>query len=188
MKHLFDTCTLLNKLSKPSYLIEVMKKVDDKKDNFLIPDIVIDELAITQSLTEEQIEQSNGIINTIDLGCKNYSSIDIVRVNSNDVYKRNFDEIRFRYYSHVSQKELLRRVKEKEITKKEANHLKKKDYGECACIAIAMTKANEFIIISEDDGKIVEFPEKNIFEIYRNSHNIRVYKFNKWKDMMELVS
>lgn len=186
MKHLFDTCTLLNKLSKPTKLLKVMEEVNNKKDNFWVPDIVMDELAINKSLTEEQIEQSLGIINTLDMGSKSYESVDTICINSNKKYKEEFEKIRFAHYFHVSQKELLRRVKCGDITKEKANQLKSKDKGECACIAIAITEPNEFIIVSEDDGKIVEFPHKNIFEIYKKSNNIKVYKYEAWQDITRI--
>ena len=183
MKHLFDTCTFLNELFEPTKLIEVMKSVNNNRDNFLVTDIVMDELVVTKNLTKEQVKISTGIINTLEMGFKSYENVNAISISSNKRYKDEFDKIRFAHYFHVSQKELVRRVKAGEITKEKANKLKSKDKGECACIAIAITEPNEFMIVSEDDGKIVEFPEKNIFEIYKKSNKIKVYKYVAWQDI-----
>ncbi|MBU3089824.1 hypothetical protein KPL42_15165 [Clostridium gasigenes] len=187
MKHLFDTCTLLKELSQPIKLLEIMKVVNKNEDSFLVPDIVMDELEITEKLTEEQVQQSRGIFNTLGVGFRSYNNVDTISINSNKKYKQEFDKIRFAHYFHVSQKELVRRVKCGEITRERANKLRNRDRGECACIAIAITEPNEFIIVSEDDGKIIEYPKKNIFEIYKKSDKIKVYKYEAWQDVARIV-
>lgn len=181
MEHLFDTCTFFNELNEPSNIIELSKKIYKKKDKLLVTDIVIEELMPTRTLEEDKKNIDRGIINGLHMCEKSSCGTEIISIGSNEEYKKNYNDIRKRYYSHINPQQLSKRVKSGEITNSVAKILKKKDRGECSCIAVAITKPSEYCIVSEDEGRVCEKPDINIFDIYRNSHNLKVYKFNKWK-------
>lgn len=182
MKHLFDTCTFFNELSSPNEIINLGRRVKENKEKICITNFIWDELQPHRHLDKEKIEQSTGIINGLQFCEDNLKSLETIRILENSSYKMNYNDIRKRYYSHINARELKRRITNGEITEKDAKKLKKKDCGECSCIAIAITDPRNICIVSEDEGKICERPEINIFDIYRRSHNIMVFKFISWLD------
>ena len=183
MKHLFDTSTLFNKLSSPSDIIKLGQEVQRNNQRIVITDVVRDELEPHRYLEKNELEKSTGIIQVLDL-CKEKSyGITTINIGDDAEYKKNYNNIRKRYYSHISSRELQKQVRAGKITEKDAKSLKKKDCGECSCIAIAMTDPKNIYIVSEDEGRVCNKPEINIFNIYRKSHNLKVFKFISWLDM-----
>ncbi|EOU1743907.1 hypothetical protein [Clostridium perfringens] len=180
MEHLFDTCTFLGELHEPSNIIELGKKFKNNNENINITNVIMDELNPPNYLEQKQKDKSNGIINTLMLCEKSGYGVKMINIDDNEEYKKNLNDIRRRHYNHVSQHAISKRIRLGEITKEEGIHLKKKDLGECSCIAIAMTNPELYIIVSEDEGEICERPDINIFNIYRKSHRINVFKFYDW--------
>lgn len=186
MEHLFDTCTFFNELKSPNDIINLGKKIKSSKGNILITNIVRDELEPHEYLEEIKIEESRGIIQGLEFCEQNSNGVKIICISDNQQYRANYSEIRKRYYSHISPRELQKKVKLGQIPEKEAKRLKKKDCGECSCIAIAITDPNNIYIVSEDEGKVCQRPDVNLFDIYRKSHNIRVFKFVSWLDSIQI--
>lgn len=186
MKHLFDTCTFFEELAAPSGIIDLAKKIKNSNGSMVITNIVRGELEPHQYLEKIEIEKSRGIINGLNFCEEKFKGVQTISISDNPQYKSNYSEIRKRYYSHISPRELQKKVKSGNMLEIEAKKLKKKDCGECSCIAIAITEPDEIYIISEDKGKVCQRPDVNLFDIYRKSHNITVFKFASWLDAVQL--
>ena len=48
-----------------------------------------------------------------------------------------------------------------------------------------MEKPKDIIIVSNDKGKIFLKPSVNLFEKFKDSHNIQVINYDEWKDIIE---
>ena len=109
--------------------------------------------------------------------------IDVEDAIDGNVFKENYKNIRRRHYGWMTKvdycKKLIRKgvLDEKEYQSK---LFKLKDCGECSLIAIALTAPNDYIIISEDKGKVYKHPDVNIFDIYKDK-DILIVTYDKWK-------
>lgn len=181
MNNLIDTCVFLEKIVTPNNLINFTKKSIDRGEEISTSNIIMDELQPTPSLREKDTEVSIGILRTIDsILNKNSENICIINIYNNKEYKQNLDNIRKRFYSHVSDVNSLRQLIAKgEMKREEISIARKKDMGECSLIAIAMTNPKKYIIITEDQGKVYIKPQINLFQKYKDKYDLKIISYNE---------
>lgn len=183
MGFLKDTCVFIDNINEGEEILKVARHCKLNGKTFCVTDIVMDELKPGRRIEEDKAEVSKNIIQYLNFGDSS-KIVKILKVTQdNTIYKRNFDKIRSRYYSHLKDKDFIKEQIEKgEITREQAKskNFIRKDYGECSCIAIAMEEPNKFIIVSKDKGRIFLKPKTNLFEKYKKSHNIVVWNYKEW--------
>lgn len=185
MKTLIDTCVLVHKITLPSKLINFAQDINKSNNQLSITDIIFNELQVTPNLTEEQKDISTGIINVIEY---ENSIIEIIDTSSNEQYKQNLDNIRKRFYSHVTDiKQLKKALDEGKIQKNQIKSLRKKDLGECSLIAVAITDPNNIIIVTDDIGRITLKPDINLFEKYKLEYNINIYNYDEFLNYAKTI-
>ncbi|EOU1611307.1 hypothetical protein CYK82_13830 [Clostridium perfringens] len=186
MIYLKDTCVLIKRFDTLE-LINIASIYKETKDIFALTDIIKDELYPGKSVNECDAEKSKNLLSGIKV-LESSHVLETYRVKSDDRYKENFDKIRRAFYGHLKDPRFIKTALAKgDITMEQ---FKKKtyvykDYGECSCIAVAMEKPKDIIIVSNDKGKIFLKPSINLFEKFKDSHDIQVINYDEWKDIIE---
>lgn len=182
MNFLKDTCVLIKKINCGTEILNVVNHCKDNGDKFCITDVVFEELNPGGSVKKEDAERSIDIIKALEISMK-AKLVKKIDVKVHEKYKNNFDRIRARYYDHLLDSSTIKeKLQAGEITKEQVKNKSylRKDYGECSCIAVAMESPEEYVIVSNDKGRIFLKDDINLFNIYRDSHNIKVWDFNQW--------
>lgn len=177
-----DTCVFIEKIKVGSEIVNIVRHCKSMNKELCVTDYVLDEIPPGKNVKEKDPEgarTSEGLFNSLDK-CVNNGFINVFCVKGNNKYKKNYDSIRNRFYRQYSAANLRERMKNGKCTKQEANKLKRKDCGECSCIAVAMEHPDKYVIVTEDKGKIFVEEEIKLFQIYEKSHNIKVWNYDVW--------
>ncbi len=182
MAYLKDTCVFLYKINNAEEILNVAKHCKNINSKLCITSTVMRELIPGVRVPEVESERSRDIIQYLEFGNKS-KILDIIDIDNNEKYKKNLENIRRRYYDHLRDPDMLRELVESgKYTRDEVKSkwFRNKDMGECSCIAIAMENPDEFIIVTDDKGKVFLKPYTNLFDIYSNSHKIKVLNYEQW--------
>ncbi|MTI49722.1 MAG: hypothetical protein FH761_17970 [Firmicutes bacterium] len=180
-----DTCVFIGKIKVGSEILNIATHCKKMNKELCVTDIVLDEIPPGRTLREKEPDKAklaqdlaNSLDNSVKMGL-----INVLGVKGTGKYQKNYKDIRDRYYRKLSDPRHLREmIKNGECTKNEAKYLKYKDAGECSCIAVAMEYPNDYIIVTEDKGRIFMRKEINLFEVYKESHNIQVWSYDEWAE------
>lgn len=182
--HLFDTCTITREIHNEDMLDNVIGCCENKKVNFSISNAVLDELykpaKKPNDCSDEDYQAIGKISEYVKFNIKT-RKINLINDCQNETLKI-LQEIRRRYYSWMTNpKELNRLISQGEITKEQikTRKFRNKDMGECSLVAIALTDPENYIIVSEDKGRVYKHPDINIFDYYKYK-GIKIYKFCNW--------
>lgn len=181
MIYLKDTCVFINKLN-PTIIIDILSQLKQRKEYLGVTNIILNELVPGKSIPKDDAEKSQIIITSLDF-MKNSKSFREYDVEKEQVYSKNFKDIRRRFYGHLDNVESIRRaILNGEISRESIKNKSymNKDKGECSCIAVAITNPEEFLIVSEDKGRVFLKPDINLFDKYKKSHNIQVLNYDEW--------
>jgi len=183
MIYLKDTCVFINYFDAFK-LLQLLQSYKNSSDTFGITDVVIGELNPGKSVVAEDAEKSKSMLGLIDLLGK---SKDVLKYNveQEEKYKINFNNIRRRFYGHLDDVQAVKKaVKKGEISQESFKNktYRRKDVGECSCIAVAMLDPDNINIVSDDKGRVFLKPEINLFDKFVQSNGIRVLEFNEWLD------
>jgi predicted nucleic acid-binding protein len=185
MNYLEDTCVFLHKIIEPNKVFKIADFCKKKGQEFSITDIVLNEMRTGSNANEDEKSIRTGMANSIELCSKSNLAV-IIDVQNNEKFKENFQKIRKRYYTHVTD---IRYIKSKidsgELPREKAKGIKYKDSGECSCIAVAMEHPKDYIIVSEDIGRVFLKPNINLFNIYGNKYKFSVWNYDTWEKRTE---
>lgn len=187
MKYLGDSCIFIHIINTGSKILNITEYCKRSGDKVCITNIVMDELTPPKHFTKKESDISNDRIMAIN-NCARAGYIDIININVNHKFYENFKKIRKRYYEHLEDPaSVLKLVESGDIKPEEllSQSYQYKDYGECSCIAVAMEYPDDFIIITEDKGRVFCKPSVNLFERYKVKKNIKVWSYNEWKKNIE---
>lgn len=177
MNYLKDTCVFINKIQYPSTVFNLAKYCNDKNDVLSITNTVLEELQYEGKLDENKKEISRGIVNMINL-CKQNELVEIIDFQR---YKKDYEAIRKNYYGFATNPQYLNMlVQSGKMTREEVKVLKYKDRGECSCLAIAKQDPLNYVIVTEDKGKITGMPSINLFNEFKNKFGIQIFKYDEW--------
>lgn len=182
MGYLKDTCVLKHNIDTGDKIYKVAQHCKECGKQFSVTDYVLDEIKPGKSVDVENAKHSTNLLSGLE-GAVNSKVISKIEIDSNQVYKKNFRDIRRRYYYWISDTEYLKKlVDEGSMTLEEVRSkgLKYKDYGECSCIAVAMEDPKKYIIVSNDKGAVYKHPSINLFQKYTKSHDIQVMTYDEW--------
>lgn len=182
MAYLKDTCVFIYKINNAKEILEVAKHCKNIDNKLCITNTVMRELIPGERVPQIEAEKSRDIIKYLEFGNKS-KILDIIDIDNNEKYKKNLENIRRRYYDHLRDPDTLRELIENgEYTREQVKSkwFRNKDMGECSCIAIAIENPEEFIIVTDDKGKVFLKPHTNLFDIYSKSHKIKVLNYEQW--------
>lgn len=184
--YLKDTCLFINRFNSLD-IIKLLKSYKINSHIFGVTDVIVNELRPGKAVAQAAAEKSEALIGVINTFEKN-QSIKVYNVENAGNYKSNFEKIRKKYYGHLNDVNAIKKaLKNKEITQAEfeSRSYRYKDYGECSCIAVAMTSPQDIHIVSDDKGRIFLKPNINLFDKYKDSHGINVLDFHQWTSALE---
>lgn len=182
MKYLKDTCVFIYKIDTASEILDVARHCENIGSKLCVTSTVMEELSPGPRVPKEKAEKSKDIKQYLEFGCES-KIVNIINIDESDKYKSNLKDIRRRYYDHLRDPDELNELVEKGLYTREqvrSKWFRNKDMGECSCIAIAMENTEDFVIVTDDKGRIFLKPDINLFEIYKDSHNIRVLNYEQW--------
>lgn len=180
MIYLKDTCVFINKLN-PTRIMGILGELKQRKEYLGITNIILSELVPGRSIPKDDAEKSRTIINSLEFMKKSKSYIEY-NIENED-YAKNYKDIRKRYYGHLNDLNAVKKALQAgDITPEsfKSRSYKNKDCGECSCIAVAMTNPKEFLIVSDDKGRVFLKPDINLFDKYKKSHAIEVLNYDDW--------
>ncbi|WP_195954475.1 hypothetical protein [Clostridium tertium] len=186
MIYLKDTCVLIERFDALE-LINTTRIYKNTKDIFALTDIIIDELYPGKSVNECNAEKSKSLLSGINI-LEGSNALETYYVKVNGKYKENFERIRRAFYGHLKDPKFVKdALMRGEITRDQFKNRTYvyKDYGECSCIAVAMEDNENISIVSNDKGKIFLKPHINLFNKYKESHDIQVINYDEWKEIVE---
>lgn len=178
MTFLIDSCVFFNNLNEATKIIEVNEK--SKEQIKAISEVIMNEL---QQPLDAKFDATN--LDTMISRFINQKVFTLIDTNSNQKYKDNLSNIRKRYYRWMTDPEYLNMLQAKGILtvdERKSKGFKYKDLGECSLIAIALTDIDNYIIVSNDKGKVYKHPHTNIFKEFPN---IKVMTFIDWIDFLD---
>ncbi|MGL6031888.1 MAG: hypothetical protein ACRC0Q_06950 [Kurthia gibsonii] len=181
MIYLKDTCVFINKLN-PTSILDIMNLLKQRKEYLGVTNVILNELIPGKSIPMDDAEKSQSILTSLGFvkNSKNFIEYD---VEKEEEFSKNFKRIRRRFYGHLSNLESVRKALiNGEISKESFDNRTylNKDCGECSCIAVAITNPEEFVIVSDDKGRVFLKPDINLFDKYKESHKIQVLNYDEW--------
>ncbi|WP_374717478.1 hypothetical protein [Neobacillus sp.] len=181
MIYLKDTCVFINRFNSLG-IIQLLQKYKNSSNSFGVTDVVINELNPGRAVDATDAEKSKSMLGVVNLLEK---SRDIVKydVETEAKYQENFQKIRRQFYGHLNDLNFVKKaLANKEISMESFKNrtYKFKDYGECSCIAVAMTEPEEISIVTDDKGRVFLKPDINLFDKYKASHGINVLGYDEW--------
>lgn len=186
MSNLFDSSTLIN-ISDENTILKIAKYCKDiLKSKLAITSIVLKELLSHAQKDNTPFEDFFALQNHLLLYIKSSDIINYDLEHNEEVYT-NYRKLRKNYYGWMINKTYFEQLKADGQLSQDLdfysikNEYNKVDAGECSLIAVALTNPNEHVIVSDDAGDIHYLPSQNIFEIYKEKKDIKVYSFSEWK-------
>lgn len=178
MEYLKDTCIFIKYLNSGSKIIGAASHLRSAECKLSVTDKVHNEMTPGPHVPKENAETAQEIYNTINM-CINSNIVGLHKVADDNRYQENLKDIREKYYGKPN-RSMLERAKRKGISKSElVNNIKKKDMGECSCIAIAM-EHDDMTIVTNDKGRVYMREDIKLFEIYSEKHGIKVLNYDEW--------
>lgn len=153
------------------------------------------EIAITKTILDEldpgyykeqenpNLKDTHRIVNNLVTGNQGIQLIRMIRLDDIKGAKDELKKIRERYYGWLTQPEYLQKmIVDGKLTREEIKkkNFRNKDLGECELIAIAICAPKEYVVVSDDQGRIYKHPDHNIFESILKDHNIRILWGKEW--------
>ena len=181
MNHLFDTCTIKNRLRDGSTILSVSEYCYKTSEPFIISSEIQIELKPPERLDSAVFEIAKKTASAVEF-CIKLGYIQLIDIESDNIMADNYRKIRRRYYGWMTKSDYCKKlIKDGILTEEEykSRGFRYRDAGECTLIAIAMTDPENFTIISEDNGKVYMHPLENIFDTYREL-GIIVVKYKNW--------
>ena len=106
----------------------------------------------------------------------------VICVSDDAHIKENYMRTRKDHYSWMTDPAFcMRLIRQGRLSEPDyrSNGFRYKDVGECSLIAIALTNINDYIIVSEDKGRVYCHPDINIFNCYREK-GVIIIKYIDW--------
>lgn len=178
MTFLIDSCVFFNNLNEATKIIEINEK--SKEQVKAISEVIMNEL---QQPLNASFDATN--LDTMISRFIEQKVITLIDTNSKKAYKDNLSNIRKRYYRWMTDPEYLNMLQAKgklTVDERKSKGFKFKDLGECSLIAIALTDIDNYIIVSNDKGKVYKHPNTNIFKEFPN---VKVMTYKEWSEYLD---
>lgn len=185
MKYLLDTNIFLHTINSNIY--SVADKCMNNDTPIYITKTIIEELTPGYYMLQEDESSEEILNNVIGLTQKPFDIIKIIDINDNEEAKKIYNSIRDRFYGWMNNPEYLKLlIQQGKIKKSDIKNIRKKDKGECELIAIAKASNGEYVLITNDKGRVHLHPHINIFEEFKNDKNINIYSGEEWINKLDI--
>lgn len=187
MKYLKDSCVFIDRTQDRDSIINIALHCKHRREKIAISQQIIDELhpgrRLERSVREKGIELQESV-----QGAINSRLIDLISIEQDRRINDKYKEIRKRFYSWMTNPIYIRNMIDSgklTIEEVRSKGFKHKDEGECTLIAIALSDPQNYIIITQDKGRVYKKPHENLFDTYAIPNNISVMNYEEWTDYIE---
>lgn len=180
MKYLVDTNVFLHTISN-IYGVAVL--CNEMENPICVTPTIVEELD-PGYFKEKDDKSTKEIYICINNMIDKFKLIKLVNVTDYYGAKEELKKIRERYYGWLKNPQYLQDLVDKGILKKEdikKPSFRKKDLGECELLAIAKVSNGEFLLITNDRGRVFKHPDINIFDTYKGETDIIILTGDEWK-------
>ena len=122
-------------------------------------------------------------VSNLATGARGIKIIRIVKLEEVVGAEEELKKIRKRYYSWMRDPNYLNiLIQRGDITKEDVKkpNFRNKDLGECELLAIAKASGGEYIIITNDKGRVFLHPDQNLFDLYAEDSDIMMLTGEDW--------
>jgi hypothetical protein len=189
MEHLFDTCTIKHELKTDTIIFSVANYCYGIEEPFTISTLIKKELQPPNTLEQAEYKQAKKVAAYVDRYITS-GHIKVIDINTDEGVRLTFNKIRQYHYGWMTRWEYCKQLIEKgELTIEEykSQAFRRRDAGECSLIAIALSAPSNFIIISEDAGKVYKHPHINIFDIFK-SKGLQIVPYKEWSHFNDVTN
>lgn len=128
-------------------------------------------------------------VHNLATGARGMKVIRLIKLEDIDGATQELKKIRKRYYSWMRDPGYLNMlIQGGDITREDIKRpsFRNKDMGECELLAIAKASCGEYIIITNDRGRVFLHPDQNLFDLYAEDSSIRMLTGEDWKKELGL--
>lgn len=183
MYYLVDTNVFLHVIN--SNIFGVADLCRKNKNDVTITQTILNELD-PGYYRENQDVSSKEIYTAVDnlvTGTRGMQVIRMISLSDIKGAEEELKKIRKRFYSWMTDPAYLQKlIQEGKITKEDIKkpNFRKKDLGECELLAIAKASLGEYLIVTNDKGRVFQHPEQNLFDAYANDSAVTLITGEEW--------
>ena len=183
MYYLVDTNVFIHAISNKIY--PVAEKCKQSTKDLTITETILSELEpgfYTESSDPETREVYN-CVNNMAKGTRGLKLIRLIKISDVAGAEEELQKIRKAYYGWMRRPDYLRELIDTGVLTEEDIHrksFKKKDLGECELMAIAKMASNDYVIVTNDVGRVYAHPDQNLFELYAIPNGLTILSSTDW--------
>lgn len=183
MYYLVDTNVFLHVINSNIYgVAELCKK--DKMD-ITITQTILNELDPGYYRENEDISSKEiyTAVNNFVTGARGIKLIRMIKPEDVAGAEEELKKIRKRFYSWMKDPNYLKKlIQEGKITQEEIKkpNFRNKDLGECELLAIAKASTGEYLIVTNDKGRVFQHPDQNLFDMYADDPDVTIITGENW--------
>lgn len=183
MYYLVDTNVFLHVIDSNIYgVAEVCKR---NGNDITITQTILKELdpGYYRENTDISSKEIYTAVSNLVTGAWGIKNIRLLKLEEIDGAEKELKKIRKRYYGWMQDADYLNRLVQKGIiTRQDIKRpgFRNKDLGECELLAIAKVSGGNYIIITNDRGRVFLHPDQNLFDIYVDDPDIKMMTGQDW--------
>lgn len=187
MYYLVDTNVFLHVINSDIY--GVAKLCADNRHDITITQTILDELepGYYRENKDQSSREVHTAVNNFATGNMGIPIIRLISLQDIPGAEREVKKIRKRFYSWMTDASYLQKmIADGKLTREDIKKptFRTKDMGECELIAIAKTSDDEYLIVTNDKGRVYKHPEQNLFDIYAANSEIKYISGGKWINLI----
>lgn len=188
MNYLVDTNIFLHVIN--SNIFGVADFCKNNGDDVCVTQTIIDELepGYQREMEESAAREIYTCVSNLVTGKTGFKVIKVIHVSDVAGAPQKLKQIRERFYGWMTDPQYLQGLVDRGVLSHEEirnPRFRKRDLGECELIAIAEASNGEYLIVTNDRGKVYKHPHMNIFDTYAT--DIQTLSGKEWLEKIEYV-
>lgn len=190
MYYLVDTNVFLHVINSNIYGVADLCKKNN--NDVTITQTILNELDPGYYRENEDVSSREiyTAVNNLVTGAWGVKAIRIISLRDIEGAEEELKKIRKRFYSWMRDPVYLQKlIQEGMITREDVkkSNFRNKDLGECELLAIAKASSGEYLIVTNDKGKVFKHPDQNLFDAYADDPAVTLITGEEWLDKIGFV-
>lgn len=178
-----DTNVFLHVIGSDIYGVAVLCKESGR--DMVITQTIMDELepGYYRETEDSSTKEIAVAVRNYVTGERGFKIICLLRLADIAGAEEELKKIRKRYYGWMNDAAYLHKLVEEGIITREeirSKGFRKKDLGECELIAIAKASKGEYMVVTNDRGRVYKHPDLNLFDIYAGDSDVKIISGEEW--------
>lgn len=183
MYYLVDTNVFLHVIDSDIYGVADLCKKSGK--DITITQTILNELDPGYYRESEDISSREiyTAVSNLVTGARGMKIIKMIKVEEVAGAVQELKKIRKRYYGWMRDPDYLNiLIQRGDITREDVKKpsFRNKDLGECELLAIAKVSSGEYVIITNDKGRVFLHPDQNLFDLYAEDSEVKMLTGEDW--------